>query len=147
MATRHSLYKVTTMYKPCVVVADVATGEPWQRKSCVVVSRLLHEPYTGKAIPFRKADAIAVQIDHVVPARPRLAARRRLWGRRVSGSRPGEPAGPRRIRQRIQAGLRAGPVSYEADTDGRRVRLVATRDRGEAGMRSPCCAEQSGQTT
>jgi hypothetical protein len=35
--------------------------------SCVVVSGLLHDPYTGKAITFRKADASAVQIDHVVP--------------------------------------------------------------------------------
>jgi hypothetical protein len=38
-----------------------------KRNSCVVVSGLLHDPYTGKAITFRKADASAIQIDHVVP--------------------------------------------------------------------------------
>jgi hypothetical protein len=35
--------------------------------SCVVVGGTLHDPYTGRDIPFSKANAIAVQIDHVVP--------------------------------------------------------------------------------
>jgi hypothetical protein len=35
--------------------------------NCVVVSGVLADPYTGKRINFRKADAGAVQIDHVYP--------------------------------------------------------------------------------
>ncbi len=34
---------------------------------CVVVAGTLHDPYTGTVIQFRKADASAVQIDHVYP--------------------------------------------------------------------------------
>lgn len=34
---------------------------------CVVVSMTLHDPYTGKDIAWKKADASEVQIDHVVP--------------------------------------------------------------------------------
>jgi hypothetical protein len=34
---------------------------------CVVVSGTLHDPYTGTFIPFSKADASAVQIDHLYP--------------------------------------------------------------------------------
>jgi hypothetical protein len=34
--------------------------------TCVVVSMVLHDPYTGKTIDWRKAKATAVQIDHVV---------------------------------------------------------------------------------
>ncbi len=33
---------------------------------CVVIAGTLVDPYTGKGIAFQKADAIAVQIDHVV---------------------------------------------------------------------------------
>jgi hypothetical protein len=38
-----------------------------KRNSCVVMSGLLHDAYTGKTITFRKAQASDVQIDHVVP--------------------------------------------------------------------------------
>lgn len=34
---------------------------------CVVVSMTLHDPYTGKAIEWRKKQAAKVQIDHMVP--------------------------------------------------------------------------------
>ncbi|HEX5569022.1 MAG TPA: HNH endonuclease family protein [Streptomyces sp.] len=34
---------------------------------CVVVSMTLHDPYTGKEIAWKKQEAAAVQIDHVVP--------------------------------------------------------------------------------
>ncbi|MEW2554232.1 DUF1524 domain-containing protein [Streptomyces zhihengii] len=34
---------------------------------CVVVSMVLHDPYTGKDIAWKKAKAAEVQIDHVVP--------------------------------------------------------------------------------
>jgi hypothetical protein len=34
---------------------------------CVVTSMTLHDPYTGKAVRWRKAKATAVQIDHVMP--------------------------------------------------------------------------------
>ncbi len=34
---------------------------------CVVVAGVLHDPYTGRRISFRKSDAGAVQIDHVIP--------------------------------------------------------------------------------
>lgn len=34
---------------------------------CVVVAGTLHDPYTGKDITFRKADAADVQIDHIYP--------------------------------------------------------------------------------
>jgi hypothetical protein len=33
---------------------------------CVVIAGLLHDPYTGQLLPFVKANAAAVQIDHVV---------------------------------------------------------------------------------
>jgi hypothetical protein len=33
---------------------------------CVVIAGVLHDPYTGRRIVFAKADAEAVQIDHVV---------------------------------------------------------------------------------
>lgn len=36
-------------------------------QDCVVVSGTLAEPYTGRRVAFVKAQAIAVQIDHVVP--------------------------------------------------------------------------------
>ncbi|WP_280890395.1 HNH endonuclease family protein [Streptomyces sp. LBL] len=34
---------------------------------CVVVSMTLHDPYTGKTVEWRKAQATKVQIDHVMP--------------------------------------------------------------------------------
>ncbi|MGP3984520.1 HNH endonuclease family protein [Streptomyces sp. KR80] len=34
---------------------------------CVVMSMTLHDPYTGKDIDWKKQNAMAVQIDHVVP--------------------------------------------------------------------------------
>lgn len=34
---------------------------------CVVVAGVLDDPYTGKTVPFSKADASEVPIDHVVP--------------------------------------------------------------------------------
>jgi hypothetical protein len=34
---------------------------------CVVVAGTLHDPYTGTVIPFSKANASAVQVDHVYP--------------------------------------------------------------------------------
>jgi hypothetical protein len=57
-----------------------------KRNGCVVVSGLLHDPYTGKAITFRKADASAVQIDHVVPLGLawQLGAAQWSQGKRVS---------------------------------------------------------------
>ncbi len=41
--------------------------DPEKRNACVVVAGSLDDPYTGSTIAFRKADAAAVQIDHVVP--------------------------------------------------------------------------------
>lgn len=38
-----------------------------RRNACVVVAGSLDDPYTGTTIAFRKAEAAAVQIDHVVP--------------------------------------------------------------------------------
>jgi len=35
-------------------------------RGCVVVAGVLHDPYTGRRLVFAKADASAVQIDHVV---------------------------------------------------------------------------------
>ncbi|MCP3820582.1 HNH endonuclease family protein [Streptomyces sp. A3M-1-3] len=34
---------------------------------CVVMAMTLHDPYTGKSIAWKKQEAMAVQIDHVVP--------------------------------------------------------------------------------
>lgn len=48
-----------------VLVRDLRDVE--KRNKCVVVAGVLDDPYTGKSITFRKADATAVQIDHVVP--------------------------------------------------------------------------------
>ncbi|MFA7266145.1 MAG: HNH endonuclease family protein [Candidatus Nanopelagicales bacterium] len=38
-----------------------------KRDRCVVVSGTLPDPFTGQLLPFSKADAAAIQIDHVVP--------------------------------------------------------------------------------
>jgi hypothetical protein len=35
-------------------------------RDCVVITGLLRDPYTSRSISFRKADASAVQVDHVV---------------------------------------------------------------------------------
>ena len=37
------------------------------RGRCTVVAGVLADPYTGRTVPFAKADAAKVQIDHVVP--------------------------------------------------------------------------------
>jgi hypothetical protein len=44
------------------------TAKQWRPSThgCVVIAGLLADPYTGRSIPFTKADAAAVQIDHVV---------------------------------------------------------------------------------
>jgi len=44
------------------------TNKTWRSGThdCVVISGVLHDPYTGRTIPFAKANATAVQIDHVV---------------------------------------------------------------------------------
>jgi len=39
-----------------------------------VVAGTLHDPYTGQTIQFNKTDAAAVQIDHMVPRRARVAS-------------------------------------------------------------------------
>lgn len=41
------------------------TTKPGSR--CIVISGVLHDTYTGKTIDFRKSNAMAVQIDHMVP--------------------------------------------------------------------------------
>lgn len=38
-----------------------------KRGRCIVVSGLLHDPYSGKDITFDKSDAAEVQIDHLYP--------------------------------------------------------------------------------
>jgi Protein of unknown function (DUF1524) len=44
------------------------TAKQWRAGThgCVVIAGVLADPYTGRTIPFAKADASAVQIDHVV---------------------------------------------------------------------------------
>jgi hypothetical protein len=44
------------------------TAKQWRlgTHGCVVIAGFLADPYTGQTIPFAKADASAVQIDHVV---------------------------------------------------------------------------------
>lgn len=49
--------------------------------NCIVVSGELDDPYTGAHIPFRRADAAAVHIDHIFP----LAA---AWDHGASGWSP-----------------------------------------------------------
>jgi hypothetical protein len=44
---------------------DAVAFRPGTR-DCVVVSGSLRDPYTGRTLPFLKAEAMAVQIDHVV---------------------------------------------------------------------------------
>ena len=43
-------------------------GKSWRPSThgCVVIAGVLHDPYTGERLLFTKADADAVQIDHVV---------------------------------------------------------------------------------
>ncbi|MFD1824301.1 HNH endonuclease family protein [Mumia zhuanghuii] len=48
-----------------ILVRDMRDVE--KRNKCVVVAGTLADPYTSSTIAFRKADASAVQIDHVVP--------------------------------------------------------------------------------
>jgi len=50
-----------------VLNRDLAAKE-WRpgTHGCVVVAGVLHDPYTGRRLVFAKADAAAVQIDHVV---------------------------------------------------------------------------------
>ena len=36
-------------------------------QGCVVVAGVLHDPYTGRTVPFEKASAAEVPVDHVVP--------------------------------------------------------------------------------
>lgn len=47
------------------VLARDLVGER-RRDRCVVVSGILHDPYTGRTIEFSKGHAQAVQVDHVV---------------------------------------------------------------------------------
>jgi hypothetical protein len=54
----------------CKTRDDVLAAQlqhPQLRDRCVVVAGTLIDPYTGRVIPFSKADAAAVQIDHVYP--------------------------------------------------------------------------------
>ncbi|MEN3360688.1 MAG: hypothetical protein V7637_4670 [Mycobacteriales bacterium] len=46
---------------------------------CTVVAGVLVDPYTGATITFRKADAAAVQIDHVYPLAAAWAHGARSW--------------------------------------------------------------------
>ena len=50
------------------MLARDLSGETFRPRTrdCVVMTGTLRDPYTGRAIQFRKADANAVQIDHVV---------------------------------------------------------------------------------
>jgi hypothetical protein len=50
-----------------VLNRDLAAKE-WRpgTHGCVVIAGVLHDPYTGQRLVFAKADAAAVQIDHVV---------------------------------------------------------------------------------
>jgi hypothetical protein len=40
---------------------------PQTRGRCIVVAGTLHDPYTGRTVPFAKARADEVQVDHVYP--------------------------------------------------------------------------------
>ncbi len=46
-------------------LTDVEVREGTQ--GCVVIAGVLDDPYTGRTVPFEKADAAEVPIDHVVP--------------------------------------------------------------------------------
>jgi hypothetical protein len=46
-------------------LTEVAVRDGTQ--GCVVIAGVLDDPYTGVAVPFQKADAAEVPIDHVVP--------------------------------------------------------------------------------
>ena len=46
-------------------LTEVAIREGTQ--GCVVIAGVLDDPYTGQSVPFEKADASLVPIDHVVP--------------------------------------------------------------------------------
>jgi hypothetical protein len=48
------------------VLARDLTQEAFRRGTCVVLSGVLDEPYTGRTVRFVKARAFEVQIDHVV---------------------------------------------------------------------------------
>ncbi|WP_018657553.1 HNH endonuclease family protein [Actinomadura flavalba] len=48
-----------------VLARDLESVE--RQGKCVVVAGKLDDPYSGKSISFRKADAAEVQIDHVIP--------------------------------------------------------------------------------
>jgi Protein of unknown function (DUF1524) len=48
-------------------------------QGCVVIAGVLDDPYTGQAVPFEKADAAEVPIDHVVPLAAAWAQGAAAW--------------------------------------------------------------------
>jgi hypothetical protein len=58
-------------------LAEVDVREGTQR--CVVVAGVLDDPYTGRTVPFEKADAAEVPIDHVVPLAAAWAQGAAAW--------------------------------------------------------------------
>jgi len=58
-------------------LADVQVREGTQ--GCVVVGGVLDDPYTGDTVPFAKADAAEVPIDHVVPLAAAWAQGASAW--------------------------------------------------------------------
>lgn len=49
------------------------------RGRCTVVAGVLHDPYTGRTVTFTKADADAVQIDHLIPLAAAWSLGARDW--------------------------------------------------------------------
>ena len=83
------------------------THKQWRpgTHGCVVVVGVLDDPYTGRALTFAKANAAAVQIDHVVALSDAWQKGAAVVGRRAPAQlrqRPVEPAGRRRPDQRTQ---------------------------------------------
>jgi len=59
-------------------LTDVAVREGTQ--GCVVIAGVLDDPYTGQSVPFEKATAAEVPIDHVVPLAAAWVQGAAAWG-------------------------------------------------------------------
>ena len=119
---------------------------------CVVVAGVVRDPYTGRRLVFAKADAAAVQIDHVVAlsdawqkgaaqwdAAPPARVRQRS-AQPARGRRPDQRAEERRRRRHLVAAAAVVPVPVRGPTGGGEgeVEVVghargARRDRARAG--------------
>ena len=122
---------------------------------CVVVTGVVHDPYTGRRLVFDKADAAAVQIDHVV-------ALSDAWQKGAARGRTDDESSPttrstcwqstvrptaeeRRRHRHLAAAAAVVPVPLRRPTGRGEGEVEAVGDSGGAGrdaQRAGACPEQ-----